>query len=188
VFVPRRRTELLARAAAGHLPSGGVLVELCCGVAPVAAYAGAGAGEVHVADISEDALACARTNVGSAHVHRGDLYDALPDGLLGRVDVLAANAPYVPSRELATMPREARDYEPHAALDGGADGVDVHRRIAAGAPRWLRDGGVLAVETSPQQAPLTRAAMAGAGLVAEVVRDDDLDATVVVGVRPAEPA
>jgi release factor glutamine methyltransferase len=47
---------------------------------------------------------------------------------------------------------------------------------------------VLAVETSPQQAPLTRAAMAGAGLVAEVVRDDDLDATVVVGVRPAEPA
>lgn len=185
VFVPRRRTELLARVARDRLPDGGVLVELCSGVAPVAAYAGAGA-EVHVADVDERALACARTNVPQAAVHLGDLYDALPGGLLGRVDVLAANAPYVPTGEITTMPREARDHEQPAALDGGSDGVDVHRRIAAGACHWLRDGGVLAIETSPRQAPLTAAAMTDAGLVTEVVRDDDLDATVVVGVRPGE--
>ena len=182
VFVPRRRTELLARVARDRLPDGGVLVELCSGVAPVAAYAGAGA-EVHVADVDERALACARTNVPQAAAHLGDLYEALPGGLLGRVDVLAANAPYVPTDEIATMPREARDHEQPAALDGGSDGVDVHRRIAAGARRWLRDGGVLAIETSPRQAPLTAAAMTHAGLGTEVVRDDDLDATVVVGRR-----
>lgn len=182
VFVPRRRTELLARVARDRLPDGGVLVELCCGVAPVAAYAGGGAAEVHAADLDERALGCARANVPHAAVHLGDLYDALPEGLLGRVDVLAANAPYVPTGELLTMPREARDHEQPAALDGGTDGVDVHRRIAAGACRWLRGEGVLAIETSPRQAPLTAAAMADAGLVTSVVRDDGLDATVVVGV------
>ena len=181
VFVPRRRTELLARVAASYLPAGGVLVELCCGVAPVAAHAGEGAGEVHVADIDPTALECAARNVPGASVHLGDLYDALPRALAGRVDVLAANAPYVPTGELATMPREARDHEPRAALDGGADGVDLHRRIAAGAPALLRRGGVLVVESSPRQAPLAVAAMAAAGLRTEVRRDEEADGTVVVG-------
>ena len=98
------------------------------------------------------ALACARTNVPAATAHLGDLYDALPGRLRGRIDVLAANAPYVPTDRIADMPPEARDHEPRAALDGGADGVDLHRRIAAGAPDWLAPGGVLLVETSPGQA------------------------------------
>jgi release factor glutamine methyltransferase len=182
MFVPRRRTELLARVAADRLPPGGVLLELCSGVAPVAAYAGAGAGEVHVSDLDPAALACARENVPAAQAHLGDLYAALPADLAGRVDVLAANAPYVPSDGISTMPREARDHEPHAALDGGPDGVDMHRRIAAGAPGWLRPGGVLAIETGAGQAALTAAAMADAGLAPSVVRDEGLDATVVVGV------
>lgn len=184
VFVPRRRTEVLARVAASYVPPGGVLVELCCGVAPVASYAGGAAGEVHVSDIDRRALECASVNAPGASAHLGDLYDALPPHLAGRVDVLAANAPYVPTGELSALPREAREHEPAAALDGGADGVDLHRRIAAGAPAFLRPGGVLLVETSVAQAPLTAAAMAGVGLVTEVLRDDDLEGTVVSGRAP----
>jgi release factor glutamine methyltransferase len=83
------------------------------------------------------------------------------------------------------MPAEAREHEPRTALDGGADGVDLHRRVAAAAPRWLAPGGRLLIETSPRQAPATLAACTAAGLDAEVVRDEDVDGTAVVGRRPA---
>ncbi|HEU4336443.1 MAG TPA: putative protein N(5)-glutamine methyltransferase [Nocardioides sp.] len=190
VFVPRRRTELLARTVGEHLrdvrPDGvrAVAVEMCCGVAPVAASLEGVGAEVHGGDVSEPALACARANAPSARFHLGDLYDALPAGLLGRVDVLAANAPYVPTDRVADMPPEARDHEPMVALDGGADGVDLHRRLAADAPRWLAPGGVLLVETSPAQSALTTGAMAAAGLATRVVSDDEVGGCVAVGVRP----
>ena len=70
-----------------------------------------------------------------------------PNGLRGRVDLLVVNAPYVPTAAIATMPPEARDAEPRVALDGGADGLDVQRRVAADAPAWLRPGGALLIET-----------------------------------------
>ena len=190
VFVPRRRTELLARTAVERARAvrvdGGrvVVVELCCGVAPVAASLEGLDAEVHGGDVSAPALACARSNAPSARLHLGDLYDALPAGLLGRVHVLAANAPYVPSDRVAHMPPEARDHEPLVALDGGTDGVDLHRRLAAGAPRWLAPGGVLLVETSPSQSGLTTGAMAAAGLATSVVADDDVGGCVAIGVRP----
>ena len=82
--------------------------------------------------------------------------------------------------EIVNMPREARDHEARVALDGGADGLDLHRRIAAEAPAWLAPGGALIIETSERQASSTAALAAGAGLVAEVVRDDDLAATAVI--------
>lgn len=186
VFVPRRRTELLARVAASYAGPTSTLLELCCGVAPVAAVVPAG--DVHAADLDAVALACARSNVPHATLHLSDLYDALPDVLRGRVDVLVANAPYVPTERIALMPPEARDHEPAVALDGGRDGVDLHRRIAAGAPEWLAPGGVLLVETSPDQAPLTTAAMRAAGLVTEVRTDDEVGGCVAVGLRPGEPA
>ena len=190
VFVPRRRTELLARTAlertrsvqTGH--GRPVVVEMCCGVAPVAAGLEGADAEVHVCDVDATALGCARSNAPSAALHLGDLYDALPTGLLGRVDVLAANAPYVPSDRVADMPPEARDHEPLAALDGGTDGVDLHRRLAADAARWLAPGGVLLIETSPGQAALTTGAMAAAGLVTRVVTDDEVGGCVAIGVRP----
>lgn len=184
VFVPRRRTELLARtalarAAAVDRP---VVVEMCCGVAPVAAcFEGDDRVEVHVADLSEPALACARLNAPAATLHLGDLYDALPAALAGRVDVLAANAPYVPTGRIASMPAEARDHEPRAALDGGDEGVDLHLRLAAGALGWLAPGGVLLVETSPAQAALTTAAMEQGGLTTEVLVDDEVGGCVAVG-------
>ena len=62
------------------------------------------------------------------------------------------------------MPPEARLHEHHVALDGGADGLDLHRRVAAGAPAWLRPGGTLLIETSRRQAEGTAAACADAGL------------------------
>ena len=187
VFVPRRRTELLARltlarvAERRHESSTPVVVEMCCGVAPVAAALADLRVGLHVADVSAAALDCARLNAPTSTAHLGDLYDALPADLRGRVDVLAANAPYVPSDRIADMPPEARDHEPRSALDGGADGVDLHRRLAAGAAEWLAPGGVLLVETSPSQAALTVAAMRAGGLEADVEEDDEVGGCVAVG-------
>ncbi|WP_407669747.1 putative protein N(5)-glutamine methyltransferase [Nocardioides sediminis] len=190
VFVPRRRTELLVRVAASYAGPGSILLELCCGVAPVAALVPAG--EVHASDVDPAAVACARRNVPHGTLHLSDLYDDLPGSLRGRIDVLAANAPYVPTDRVPLMPPEARDHEPTTALDGGPDGVGLHRRIAAEAPEWLAPGGVLAVETSQVQARLTAAAMHDAGLATRVESDDDLAGCVVVGrrrgVRPGERA
>jgi release factor glutamine methyltransferase len=185
VFVPRQRTRLLVREAARRAGPGAVVLDLCCGTGAVGAAVAAAAGsvELHAADIDPAAVRCARRNVVGS-VYCGDLYSALPAELRGRVDVLVCNAPYVPTDAIALMPPEARDHELRAALDGGADGVEVQRRVAAGAPEWLAPGGWLLVETSPRQAPQTLAAFTAAGLRAEVVADEDLAATVVVGARP----
>ncbi|MDN5895217.1 MAG: hypothetical protein L0H93_14490 [Nocardioides sp.] len=85
--------------------------------------------------------------------HRGELTPALPDRLRGRVDVLLANTPYVPTDEIALLPGEARDHEPLATLDGGADGLDVARRVVDGAGEWLSPDGRLFIEASDRQAP-----------------------------------
>lgn len=186
VFVPRRRTEFLAdRAlqAAGRAGPRPVLVELCCGAAAVAAVLAAAApsAEVHAADIDPAALACARENLPGGRVHQGDLYAALPPVLRGRVDVLAVNAPYVPTDHIASMPPEAREHEPLHALDGGPDGLDVQRRVAAEAAEWLSPRGVLLVETGRRQAPLTAEVFAEHGLTPRVHRDEQRSGTVVSG-------
>jgi release factor glutamine methyltransferase len=82
------------------------------------------------------------------------------------------------------MPREARLHEARVALDGGADGLDVVRRVAASAPVWLAPGGHLLVETSKPQAPPTVEIFARNGLIPRVTSSDELDATVVIGSRP----
>ena len=183
VFVPRRRTELLVREAAALARPGAVVLDLCCGVGAVGAAVDGlvGTVELHAADVDPAAVRCARRNVDGT-VYEGDLYEPLPGSLRGRVGVLVANAPYVPTAAIALMPPEARDHEARAALDGGADGLDVQRRVIAGAPPWLTAGGALLVETSDRQAPATLAAFAAAGLAARMVEDDDLGGTIVVGV------
>jgi release factor glutamine methyltransferase len=188
VFVPRRRTALLVEKAVEVLAGvrEPVVVDLCCGTGAVAAavHDALGHAEVHAADIDPRAVHCARRNLdGVGSVHEGDLTGALPEELLGRVDVMVVNAPYVPTDEIAMMPPEARDHEPRVALDGGADGVDVHRRVAEQARTWLRTGGHLIIETSRRQAPLTLAAMTEQGFGARVESSDDLDATAVLGRR-----
>src|SRR5918993_3954506 len=191
VFVPRRRTEFLAaeasrlaRAAAvgGHVP---VVVDLCCGAGAIGAAIADAAGPVDLvaADLDPAAVRAARRNLEplGALVVEGDLFEALPADLRGRVDVLAVNAPYVPSAEIAMMPPEARDHEATMALDGGDDGLDVHRRVAASAADWLAPGGAVLIETSERQAPTTAALVAAGGLDSMVVRDEAIGGTVVIG-------
>jgi release factor glutamine methyltransferase len=140
---------------------------------------------VHAADIDPAAVACARRNLAAAggHVYQGDLYAPLPAALRGRVDILAANVPYIPTAEIGLLPPEAREHEPRTALDGGADGLDVLRRVAGEAPQWLAPGGHLLTESSERQAPRATKIMAGAGLVPQVVSSDELTATVVTGTQ-----
>ncbi|MFE6861104.1 methyltransferase [Nocardia sp. NPDC057668] len=138
------------------------------------------------ADIEPHGVACARRNLEplAAAVFHGDLFEPLPADLAGRVDILLANTPYVPSAEIATMPPEARDHEPRVTLDGGPDGLDLLRRIAAAAPHWLAPGGHLLVEESEAQADPAAAIMRAAGLSARVAEDEERGATVVIGTRP----
>jgi release factor glutamine methyltransferase len=194
VFVPRRRTEHLVRRAAGAAAARGsrpVVVDLCCGAGAVGAALVAaldGAVEVYAVDIDPLAVRCARRNLAGtgARVYRGDLYAPLPSALRGRVDVLAVNAPYVPSGEIPLLPAEAREHEARPALDGGPDGLDVQRRVVADAPGWLAPGGVLMVETGAHQAARTAALMAGQGLAVRVDGSRELSATVVTGEREGE--
>lgn len=186
VFVPRQRTGLMVRQAITALPADGILADLCCGVGAVAAAVAAQRPgvTVYAGDIDPAAVRCAQLNLPTeTWVAEGDLYEALPDAIRGRVTVITANAPYVPTEAIALMPPEARDHEALAALDGGADGLDVQRRIAADAAGWLAPGGRLLVESSVRQASVSAAIMRGNGLSATTVHDDELDATVVIGVR-----
>lgn len=186
VFVPRLRSTALVRRALPELRDGDLVVDLCCGTGAIgAAIAAAVPGvEVHAADVDPAAVACARRNLPADRVHEGDLWDALPRDLRGRVRVVVANAPYVPTSAIATMPAEARDHEHRVALDGGPDGLDVQHGVAAGAADWLAPDGLLLVETSRAQAGATADLVAGAGLVTEITYDDEVDGTAVTGRRP----
>jgi release factor glutamine methyltransferase len=162
-----------------------VVVDLCCGSGAlgVALSTKLGGAELHAADVDPAAVACARRNVEplGGHVHLGDLFGPLPPGLRGRVDVLLANVPYVPTGDLDLMPTEARLHEPVATLDGGHDGLDVLRRVSAETPRWLAPGGHLLTEVSGRQADAAAGVLRSAGLAASVVTSPEYDATVVVG-------
>ncbi|SEQ57670.1 putative protein N(5)-glutamine methyltransferase [Lentzea albida] len=179
VFVPRHRTELLVDLATDLKPA--TAVDLCCGSGAVGAVLRHRLPDatVYAADIDPAAVACARQNL--TNVFEGDLFDALPQHLRGHIDVVVANVPYVPTEDIRFMPPEARDHEARVALDGGEDGLDVLRRVAAQAATWLRPGGTLLSETSERQAPAALAAFTAAGLTAELVTSDDTNA--VVGTR-----
>jgi len=141
--------------------------------------------ELYAVDIDPAAVRCARRNLTASggRVYEGDLYQPLPSSLRGRVVILLANVPYVPTDAVRTLPPEARLHEARLALDGGPDGLDVLRRVAAAAPFWLAPGGHLLIETSERQAQGAAEAFALAGLTTRVVSSADLNATVVIGTR-----
>lgn len=104
-------------------------------------------------DISEAALETARTNALRNGLSErfstacGDWFEAVD----GRFDLIVSNPPYIRSADIASLDPEVRDFDPHAALDGGADGLDAYRLIAAGADRHLHQDGWIVVETGFDQ-------------------------------------
>ena len=181
VFVPRQRSRLLVREALRVLAGRGVVLDLCCGSGAIGAAIAAARPdvEVYAADLDPAAVACARTNLRAERVFHGDLFDALPSRLRGHLDLVVVNAPYVPTEAIAWMPPEARDHEARIALDGGTDGLEVHRRIARTAPEWLTPTGTLIIEVGRDQAPTSAQLFRAVGSTS-VIQDDDLEATVVV--------
>jgi release factor glutamine methyltransferase len=184
VFVPRRRTEFLVRQAIAVAPPRPVIVDLCCGSGAVGAALAAALhpAELHAADIDPVAVRCARRNIGPAggHIYAGDLFGPLPAALRGRVGILAANVPYVPTAELGLLPAEARLHEPRAALDGGGDGLDILRRVADEAALWLAEGGSLLAETTERQEQAACDTASRGGLVPRVAHSPELAATVLI--------
>ena len=182
VFIPRRRTELLVDAAVECLPARGVAVDLCTGSGSVALALSHERPEVelHAADLDPVAVRCAAANLGPrATVVLSDLFAALPQRLRGRLDLVTANVPYVPSGDLALLSVDARRHEPALAHDGGMDGLGVLRRLSSQSVQWLRHGGHLVVEVAAHQEAAARLALATAGLRPTGLRAQD--GTVVLG-------
>lgn len=184
VFVPRSRTGLLVAEAVRRCSPGTVFVDLCSGVGAVAAAVTEQVGglQAYAIEIDPVAVGCARRNLRDrVTVLEGDLFAPLPDDLRGRVGLVTANAPYVPTGDIAFMPGEARDHENRVALDGGPDGLELHRRIIAEAPTWLEPGGCLLIETGRDQVDTDLALLSGAGLEPSVITDEEIGGTVVMG-------
>ena len=117
------------------------------------------AAEVHALDISPTALEVARQNAKKHQTeriqfHLGDGFAALPADL--QFDLIVGNPPYISTDEIATLQPEVRDFDPRAALDGGADGLHFYRRIAAAAPAFLKPGGRIMLEFGDGQADAVR--------------------------------
>ncbi len=149
VLVPRPETELVLEAALAALPEGGRALDLCTGSGCLAVSLALERPNARVVatDLSAEALAVARENAAAlgavVDLAQGDLWAAVHGD--EPFDVVVSNPPYIPAGELPGLPREVRR-EPCIALDGGADGLSVLRRIVAGAPARLRPGGALCVE------------------------------------------
>lgn len=187
VFVPRQRTAFLARQAIAIAQPGDVVLDLCCGTGAIGLAVATAVPDVelHACDIDPAAVACAARNVAAVggHTWCGDLFAPLPHRLHARVDIVVVNAPYVPTARIGFMPTEARDHEPRHSLDGGVDGVQIHRRVGDEVGAWLRPGGCVLVETSTDQADRTAEALSTAGLATAIHASDELQATVAVGRR-----
>nr|BFE61830.1 putative protein N(5)-glutamine methyltransferase [Dactylosporangium thailandense] len=187
VFVPRHRTQLLTDTARGLLRDGGTVLDLCCGTGALGLVVVRGFRGVRLVatDLDPVAVGCARRNLSGVteEVFAGDLFAPVPDDLRGRVDVLLANVPYVPTAEIAYLPEEFRVHEARAALDGGADGLDVLRRVAALAAGWLAPGGALLTEAGEGQLGTAHALLRAGGLRPRTVTDPRTETSVVVGVR-----
>ena len=149
VYVPRNQSEGLARRAAALLPDHGRAIDLCTGIGAIAAHlmAQVPTAAVVATDIDLHAATVARRNGVPTAV--ADL--AAPVRHDGAFDVVTAVAPYVPTDELRLLPADAQRHEPVRALDGGADGLDVVRRVVVAARHRLRPGGWLLVEVGGHQ-------------------------------------
>lgn len=191
VFVPRPETELLAGWAIEHLthasrhpahaPAGTprpVVVDLCTGSGVIAkAIAEEVPGvDVHAVELDEDAFGWAQRNLAGTGVdlRHGDFATAFDD-LLGSVDVVVCNPPYVPLEAWESVAVEARDHDPHRALFSGEDGLDAIRVLADRAAALLRPGGVVGVEHADVQGESAPAVFAALDAWDEVRDHRDLN-------------
>lgn len=182
VLIPRPETETLVAAALAII--GGAaprIIDLGTGPGTIALAIAANAPRVRVVatDISAGALAIARRNAARmglgdrVELRRADCWTALDDaGPLGCFDLIVSNPPYIRDADLAALAPEVRDYEPRLALAAGSDGLELYRRIAAGAPVHLNHGGELMVEVGQGQAPEVAAVVRAAGFTRTAVHND----------------
>ncbi len=194
VFVPRDSSEFLAEQAVRRLRKrkGGVHVDLATGGGTIAlAVANEVPGaRVYGADLSKEAVALARKNAKrlglKATFRAGDMFDGLPKKIAGSVDVITLHPPYVPREEVKELPDEVREWEPeHTLTDRSEDGLGLVVLAAERCGGWLRRGGWLLIEVSPDRSKEVMRVMRGAGLRdVRSTKGGDLKVTrVIVGRR-----
>ncbi len=196
VLIPRQDSECLVEEAMRYVNDGSDILDLCTGsgclLLSLMHYKNGCSGVG--TDISEDALAVAKKNLGmleksgglnggSVRLLQGDLYDAL-EGADERFDYIISNPPYIRSRDIPELMPEVRDHEPITALDGGADGLDFYKRITEDAAKFLRGGGMIFFEIGFDQADEVVHMLELAGFKdISVVRDYGGNDRVVKGYR-----
>jgi release factor glutamine methyltransferase len=176
VYVPRWHSAELARRAAGRLPDDGVAVDLCTGSGAIARILMQARPRARVVatDVDERAVACATANGVEACL--GDLFEPLPHLLEGRVDVVVAVVPYVPTSELPMLQRDTFTFESTLPYDGGPDGTTILRRVVVDSSRFVRAGGALLLEVGGDQADILGDDLAVLGYVdVGVIRDEEGD-------------
>lgn len=184
VLIPRPDTELLVEHVAAWVRDhgGSRLVDVGTGSGCIAVSLAHALPHVTVyaSDLSADALDVARANAARhgvrerIHFVQGDLMDALSPDLAGRIDAVASNPPYVPRDQAFLLAREITAFEPEQAIFVPGDGTEMHSRLIEMAPRWLRPGGLLAMEVGAGQAPTVGDAVEHAGGFHHVVLLPDL--------------
>ncbi len=173
VFVPRQSSEFLLVQALRRLQRRRrpVAVDLATGIGPIALGIASRLprAQVHGTDLSRDATREARANAAAlglrnAWFHTGDLLRPLPRRLRGGVDVITLHPPYVPRAEVQDLPLEVRGFEPeHTLTDGSPHGLGLAERTTEEARDWLRPGGWLLLEVSPDRARMVRGLLSRAG-------------------------
>jgi release factor glutamine methyltransferase len=189
VFIPRPETEVLAGEAIARLHGGGVAVEPCTGTGAIACSVAfeSAAARVVATDVSDAAVALARANaerVGAdVTVLAGDLLEPVDRALLGQVDVLVSNPPYLTPVDVAAGEPEVKDWDPYDALVSGPSGHEITDRLIGDALVWLRPGGWLLLEVDSTRAAATAERAAAAGLVEAAVLADLTGADRIVVAR-----
>ena len=156
VLIPRPETETLFEMASKMVRLPEVIIDLCTGSGALALALKQRfpAAAVFATDISSDAIEVAAENMArtdtSIYLADGDLFDPLPTSLIGEVDLLVANPPYVSESEFASLPDDVKR-EPRVALVSGRSGLEIIERIGASASQWLRPGGVVICEIGERQ-------------------------------------
>jgi release factor glutamine methyltransferase len=199
VFIPRPDTEVLVEEVvsavkARHPKGAGLsLVDLCTGSGAIALALKKELPEARVVAVERDEVPFAVATENAAalkleiELFRGDLFAPLAGQ---QFDVIVSNPPYITSGEIPELPKEVRDYEPHLALDGGADGLDPARRILSEASTFLRPEGVGMVlfEISPEQGELSRRLVEEAGFFATMRKDYEGRDRAAIGFRSSPAA